>query len=169
MNKLITPLESETDLLRETYAALNRNDIEAAVKPFDRRIAWIEPVEYTGGGTFHGRAAVKAHLARARGNWAEGSCEPERFIVAGDKVIVFIYVRVRLKHETEWREGVHAEVYTFCNGKATEMRIFDDKKQALEWAGSNTQMKRPACCRASLIRRWKWWITMRWTRTLFNV
>jgi hypothetical protein len=28
-----------------------------------------------------------------------------------------------------------AAVYTFRNGKATEMRIFDDHRQALEWAG----------------------------------
>lgn len=136
MDKLTQSLASETDALRDTYAALNRNDIEAVVKPFDTQIEWIEPAEYTGGGTFHGRAAVKAHLSQARGTWAEGSCEPERFIVAGDKVIVFIYVRVRLKHETEWREGRHAAVYTFRNGKAIEMRIFDDNRQALEWAGA---------------------------------
>ena len=135
MDKPTPSLEAETDALRETYAALNRNDIEATVKTFDTRIAWIEPAEYPGGGTYHGHAAVKAHLLRARGTWAEGSCEPERFIVAGDKVIVFIYVRVKLKHETEWREGRHAAVYTFRNAKAIEMRIFDDKQQALEWAG----------------------------------
>jgi uncharacterized protein len=128
-------LAAETDALRETYAALNRNDIEATIKAFDPRIAWIEPTEYPGGGTYHGHAAVKAHLSRARGTWAEGSCEPERFVVAGDKVIVFIYVRVRLNHETEWREGRHAAVYTFRNGKAIEMRIFDDSRQALEWTG----------------------------------
>ena len=135
MDKLTPSVAVETDALRETDAALNRNDIEATVKAFDAQIAWIEPAEYPGGGTYHGHAAVKAHLSRARGTWAEGSCEPERFIVAGDKVIVFIHVRVRLKHETEWREGRHAAVYTFRNGKATEMRIFDDKRQALEWAG----------------------------------
>jgi len=135
MDKLTPSLAAETDALRETYAALNRNDIDATVKTFDTQITWIEPAEYPGGGTYHGHAAVKAHLSRARGTWAEGSCEPERFIVAGDKVIVFIYVRVRLKHQTEWREGRHAAVYTFRNCKATEMRIFDDKRQALEWAG----------------------------------
>ena len=42
-----------------------------------------------------------------------------------------------LKHEKTWREGDHAADYTFCNGKATEIRIFDDKRQALEWAGVN--------------------------------
>ncbi len=135
MNKLTPSLETETDALRETYAALNLNDIEAAVKAFDPQIVWIEPAEYPGGGTYYGQSAVKAHLSWARSSWVEGSCEPERFIVAGDKVIVFISVRVRLKYDTDWREGGHAAVYTFRNGRAIEMRIFDDRRQALEWAG----------------------------------
>jgi len=72
-----------------------------------------------------------------RGTWAEGSCEPERFIVApdADRIIVLIHVRVRLKHETEWREGRIADVYTFRNGKAIHFRTFADEQQALEWAG----------------------------------
>jgi uncharacterized protein len=135
MGKLTPSLAAETEALKEGYAALNRNDIPAMVKAFDPQIEWIEPAEFPGGGTYHGHAVVTAHLAQARGNWAEGSCEPERFIVSGDKIIVFIYVRVRLKHEMEWREGHLADVYTFRNGKATQMRVFADRRQALEWAG----------------------------------
>lgn len=78
---------------------------------------------------------MKAHLSQSRGSWAEGSCEPERFIVAGDKIIVFVYVRVRLKHNMEWHEGRLADVYTFRNGKAIQMRAFADRRQAVEWAG----------------------------------
>ncbi|MDD2686744.1 MAG: nuclear transport factor 2 family protein [Gallionella sp.] len=133
MNKLPPSLVAETGALKETYAALNRNDIEATVKIFDPQIAWIEPTDYAG--TFHGLEAVKTHLAQARSTWAEGSCETEQFIAAGDKIVVIIHVRVRLKNETEWREGQHAAVYTFRNGKAIEMRIIDDTQQALEWAG----------------------------------
>jgi len=129
-------LAAETETLKETYAALNRNDIEAAVMPFDPQIAWIEPSHYPLGGTYQGRAAVQAHLSHARSTWAEGTCEAERFIVAGDRIVVSIYVHVRLKHETEWREGRHAAVYTFRNGKAIEMRIFDDEHEALEWTGA---------------------------------
>ena len=135
MDQPTQPLAAETDALREAYAALNRNDIETMVSAFDPEIAWIEPDDYPGGGTYHGQAAVEAHLSQARATWAEGRCEPERFVVAGDKVVVFIHVRVRLKDETEWREGRHASVYTFRDGKAIEQRIFDDERQALEWAG----------------------------------
>ena len=136
MDKLTPSLAAETDALREAYAALNRNDIEATVKAFDPQIVWIEPAEYPGGGTYRGHAAVKAHLSWARDTCAEGRCEAERFIDVGDKIVVFIHVRVKLKTETEWREGRHASVYTFRNGLATEMRIFDDEQEALEWAGA---------------------------------
>jgi len=98
---------------------------------------WIEPAEYPGAGTYTGLEAVKAHLSSARAAWGEGTCKPERFAVAGDKVVVFLHVRVRLARETEWRDGHHAAVYTFRNGKAIEMRIFDDTRQAVEWARTN--------------------------------
>jgi ketosteroid isomerase-like protein len=135
VGKLEPSLTVETKALREAYTALNRNDIPAFVKVFDPQIEWIEPAEITGGGTYHGLEVVMAHLSQARGSWAEGSCEPERFIVAGDRIILFVYVRVRLEHETEWREGRIADVYTFRNGKAIQKRTFADRRQALEWAG----------------------------------
>ena len=129
-------LAAEIEAVKETYAAINRNDIPAAVKAFDPQMEWIEPPHYPGAGTHRGHAEVMANISKGRNTWAEGSCEPERFIVAGDKIIVFAYVRVRLEHEMEWREGGIADVYTFRNGKAIQMRHFPDRQQALEWAGA---------------------------------
>ena len=128
-------LAAETLALKESYAALNRNDIPASLRAFDPDIEWIEPPEYPGGGTHRGLADVTAHLSKARATWAEGGCEPERFKVAGDKIIVIVHVRVRLKADEEWIEGRLADVYTFRNGKAIQMRAFADRRQALEWAG----------------------------------
>jgi ketosteroid isomerase-like protein len=134
MGNLRPSLAAETQALREAYAALNRGDIPAFVKVFDPQIERIE--EFPGGATCHGLEALEEHVSLHRGNWAEGSCEPQRFIVAGDKVIVFVDVRVRLKHEMQWREGQLADVYTFRSGKATAFRTFADRRQALEWAGA---------------------------------
>ena len=127
-------LAAEIEALRSTYAALNRGDIATAVFPFASDIEWIEPVEYTGSACCHSRADVEAHLTRARATWAEGTCEPEHFLPIGNKVVVTLRVHVRLKTESTFREGIHAAVYTFRNGKATEMRIIDDPQQAIEWA-----------------------------------
>lgn len=137
MDESTPALAGEIEAIREAYAALNRNDIPGFVQVFDPEIERIELVEFPQGGTYHGLAAVTAHVAKARGTWAEGSCEPQRFIAAGDRVVVFVHVRVRLKTETEWREGRTADVFTFRNGKAIQFRTFADERQALEWAGVN--------------------------------
>jgi hypothetical protein len=137
MNDRNSALAAEIEALKGIYAALNRNDIPNFVKIFDEAIEWIEFAESPGGGTYKGRATVEAHATQARGTWAEGSCEPERFIVAGDKIVVLVYVHVRLQHETEWREGRIADVYTFRDDKVIHMRNFLERAQALEWAGAD--------------------------------
>ncbi len=86
-------------------------------------------------GIFHGIEAVKAHVTQGRSTWAEGGCEPQQFIVASDKVVVSVHVRVRLKDQTDWLEGRTTDVYTFRNGKVIEFRTFADEQQALDYAG----------------------------------
>lgn len=122
-----------TEALRELYAALNRGDIDAVVKDFDPDMVWIEFPDSPGGGIYRGIDAIRAHFAQARSKWAEGSCEPERFVVAGDRIVAFLKIHVLLKGETAWREGRHAAAYTFRNGKAVEMRIIEDEQEALAW------------------------------------
>jgi len=136
MGKPTPSLAAETKALKEAYAAFNRNDISAFGQLFDPQIEWIEPAEFAGGGTYRGLDLVRAHLVKSRQTWAEGSCQPRRVTVAGDRIIQFVDVRVRLKNETEWREGEVAEVYTFRDGKVTQVRLFADGRQALEWAGA---------------------------------
>lgn len=126
------------EALTQAYAALNRGDIAGFVAVFDPQIVRIEPADFPQGGTYRGLDEVTAHVARGRGAWAEGSCEPEGFVIsptAGDRVVVLVQVRVRLKHETEWRQGRIADGFTFRNGKAIEFQTFGDVGQAMAWAG----------------------------------
>lgn len=76
---------------------------------------------------------METHLTQGRKTWAEGRCEPERFVIAGDKIIAFLHVRVRLTNEQDWIEGRIADVFAFRNGKVIQMRTFADGRQALEW------------------------------------
>lgn len=131
MDKAQSPTAAQIEGVREVYAGINRNDIEAAIRILDDDIAWFEPEEY--GKSCRGREAVAAHLKVARARWAEGACAAE-VTVSGDRIVVFVDVHVRLKDEAEFREGRHAAVYTFRNGKAIEMRIFDDTDQALAFS-----------------------------------
>ena len=120
--------------LRTAYAAFNRGDFDAAVAVLDPKIEWTEPLEFPGGGTYHGREAVKRYLTQSRAGWAEGSSEPERFITAGDRIVVFVCARFRPRERNEWQEVKLADVYSVRNGRIVQMRAFADRQQALSWA-----------------------------------
>ena len=98
--------------LGEAYAALNRGDIDGFIKDFDPQIMRAEFEGTPQGGSYQGIAAVREHVLQGRSTWAEGSCEPERFIVAGDRVVVICHVRVRLNGHTDWRFTGRNEAYT---------------------------------------------------------
>lgn len=129
-------VEQRIMALRAAYAAFNRGDIDAAVEPLDAHIEWSEPAEFPGGGTYQGREGAKQYLAQSRAAWAEVISEPEQFIAAGGRIVVFVHARVRSKNSSEWQEVRLADVYTFRNGKAIQMRAFADRQEALRWAGA---------------------------------
>jgi ketosteroid isomerase-like protein len=128
-------MEQAITALRAAYAAFNRGDIDAAVLPMDSQIEWTEPAEFAGGGTYHGRDGVKQYLTQSRASFTEGSSEPEQFIVADDRVVVFVHARIRPKGSEEWLDVRLADVYTFRGGKAIQMRAFADRQEALRWVG----------------------------------
>jgi len=136
MNPPNATASASVQIVRDAYDALNRNDATAFVRDFDPQVERIEPSDAPGGGTFRGLDAVREHVAVNRGRWAEGSCEPVRLVAAaGDRVVVFVHVHVRLKDESAWREGDVVDVFTFRDGKIVQFRTFFDTRQGLEWAG----------------------------------
>ena len=130
-----TQTEQAIAELRDAYAAFNRGDIDAAVVPLSPQIEWIEPAEFPGGGAYHGIEGAKRYLTQSRAAAAEVISEPERFISFGDRIVVFVHARVRSEGSSEWQDVRLADVYTFRNGKATQMRAFADRKDALRWVG----------------------------------
>lgn len=126
---------TQVEILKEVYAALNRNDIPRVFEFFDPEIERIEFTDLPMGGTYRGHADVYAHFKKGRETWAEGGCHPERFVVAGDKVVVLVHVRVRQKDKMEWIDGRVADGFAFRDGKVVQFRSFLKNKDAFEWAG----------------------------------
>ena len=128
-------MNPDVDAVKHFYAAINRNDMQAISRDFDPHIVRIEPEGFPTAGTYRGIAEVDAHVRAGRGTWAEGTCEPEKFLVNGEKVVVYLYAWVRLKGATDWSGGRFADGFLFRNGKIVEYRSFGERVQALEWAG----------------------------------
>jgi ketosteroid isomerase-like protein len=126
-------------LLRDAYAAFNRNDISAAVQNLDANIEWSEPAEFPGAGTYHGHAGVAGYLSQSRAPWAEGASEPVQFIAHDNRIVVFVHAKFRAKDNPAWTESDLADVYTFRDGTPVAMRAFANRNAALQWVGVQNQ------------------------------
>ena len=132
-------MSTRTEALERFFAAINRNDLQAVIEDFDPEIVRVEPEGFPTAGTYRGIAEVQEHVRKGRGTWAEGSCDPEKYLENGDKVVVYLHARVRLKDSDEWVGGRFADGFVFGNGKIVEYRSFGDRKEALAWAGIEDQ------------------------------
>jgi ketosteroid isomerase-like protein len=132
-------MSTEVEALKQFFAAINRNDMQAMSKDFDPHIVRVEPEGFPTSGTYRGIEAVREQVRAGRGTWAEGSCEPEKFFVKGDKVVVYLYAWVRLKDATDWTGGRFADGFAFRDGKIIEYLTFGKRDEALKWAGIDDQ------------------------------
>src|SRR5690242_1640197 len=128
-------MSQQTDALEYFYAAINRNDLEAITRDFDPEIVRVEPEGFPTAGTYRGVRSVHEHVKKGRGTRAEGTCDPEKFLENGDKVVVYLHAHVRLKESNEWVGGRFADGFVFRNGKIVEYFSFGQRAEALEWAG----------------------------------
>jgi uncharacterized protein len=133
------PMRTEIDALRDFFAGINRNDLQTVTKDFDPQIVRIEPEGFPTAGTYRGIAEVKEHIRKGRGSWAEGTCEPEKFLAKGDKVVVYLHAWVRLHGATEWVGGRFADGFVFREGRITQYLSFAKRQDALKWAGLDDQ------------------------------
>jgi ketosteroid isomerase-like protein len=128
-------MSAEIEVLEQFFSAINRFDMQAIVKDFDPQILRIEPEGHATSGTYRGIADVQEHVKKGRGTWAEGSCDPEKFLQNGDQVVVCLHARVRKHGETEWMGGRFADGFVIRNRKIVEYRTFWERADALAWAG----------------------------------
>ena len=132
-------MSSDVDVLKSFFAAINRNDMQPVARHLDPRVVRIEFEGSPAADTYHGLAAVQENVRAGRGTWAEGSCEPEQFLVEGERVVVYLHARVRLHGATDWTGGRFADGFVLRNGKITEYHSFGERADALRWAGIQDQ------------------------------
>ena len=128
-------MNNEIEVLQQFFAAINRNDMQAIATYFDPQIVRVEPEGFPTAGAYRGIAEVQTHIAKGRETWAEGTCEPEQFLTNGDKVVVYLHVRVRLKGSADWVDGRFADGFVLRDRKITDYLSFGERREALTWAG----------------------------------
>ena len=131
------PSDAEIEAIKGVFDGINANDVARATKDFAIDAKRIEPAGHDTAGTYVGANAIAEHLKVGRSTWAEGTCEPVDFHADNGRVIAFLHVKVRLKDKTDWIDGRIADVFTFKDGKITEMRTFWENDEALAWVSAS--------------------------------
>jgi len=139
--------QENVELVRRLYAATpGLRDAEPVEDPgfvdrlfrdfFDADFVFRLPPEYPEGSrVLKGREGMGTFIAMLREAWSEWRFVPERFFDAGDRVLVLVHVDA-VGHES----GVPVElesghIWTIRDGRATSVRVYRDRSDALEAAG----------------------------------
>ncbi|GGZ25631.1 nuclear transport factor 2 family protein [Streptomyces poonensis] len=122
------PTSPNLELIRAAYQAFHRRDAEALLDVLAPDVRWVHPdgmSAYDLGGTKHGHAGVRSFLSQVPTVLGGMRLEPQEFVEAGDRVVVFGVRNVTsVRGRTERLKFVHS--WTLRDGKATVMEdIFD--------------------------------------------
>jgi ketosteroid isomerase-like protein len=122
----------EGDLLQTTSEQIDRLFREHLDEDFEFRL----PGDYPEGEpVFRGRGGVDQLVAMLSETWSEWQFEPERFLDAGDQVVVFARIVGRGKASGAPFELETTHVWAIRAGRAMSVHAYRDRSQALEAAG----------------------------------
>jgi ketosteroid isomerase-like protein len=101
-------------------------------KEFELRL----PPDYPEGEpVFRGRDGVDQYIAMLRESWREWRSEPERFLDAGERVVVFVRITGKGAASGAPFDLEITHVWTIHAGRATSLQAYRDRSQALGAAG----------------------------------
>jgi ketosteroid isomerase-like protein len=103
-------------------------DLDEALAYADPGIVW-NPVEER---PTQGHDAVRASLARWKGEWHDYELIPEEFLDLGDRVVVTVRLRGRGRGSGVEIEARFYDVYTLRDGNIVRMDQFTERSEALE-------------------------------------
>ena len=91
------------------------------------------PADYPEGElVFTGREGLYRFAAMLRDAWSDWRFQPERFIDAGDRVVVFMRVVARGRASGAPIERANTQVVTIRGGRMTLTRVYRDRSEALK-------------------------------------
>jgi ketosteroid isomerase-like protein len=113
------------------------DQIDRAFREYvDERFEARLPSDYPEGEpVFRGRKGFDEMTAMLADAWGKWRLEPERFLDAGDRVVVFARILAEGGASGVPIEVETAHVWTIRGARATSMHAYRDRSQALEAAG----------------------------------
>ena len=119
------------DLIRSSYTALNRGDVEAALAALHRDAVWTESAELPGSDRFEGRQEIERFLAGFLEHWDVFHQEVTSVIVEGDRALAMITLTAVGRESGAEVRARYAHVWTMREGLGAAVDAFYDPERAL--------------------------------------
>ncbi|MFE9635226.1 nuclear transport factor 2 family protein [Streptomyces sp. NPDC006463] len=115
-------------LVRRAYRAFHDRDVAGLLDTLDPQVEWVHPdgmADYGLGGTKHGHAGVREFLSRVPSVLGGMRLEPQEFVAADDRIVVFGVRQVTsVRGTTRSLPFIHS--WTLRDGIAVRMEdVFD--------------------------------------------
>jgi ketosteroid isomerase-like protein len=128
--------EQNIEIVRGIYEAFDQGDVQAALSRIDPECVWdLTNHSWPGDDQYFGHEGIVEVLMEFIGAFDDYTVEPERFIDAGDKVVVISHETARHKGSDVGIDRRQASVYTMRGGKAVRIDHYLDIDKGLQAAG----------------------------------
>ncbi|MEU9304009.1 nuclear transport factor 2 family protein [Streptomyces sp. NPDC048269] len=123
-----TGIDDNLALVRRAYRAFHDRDVAGLLDTLDPQVEWVHPdgmADYGLGGTKHGHAGVREFLSRVPSVLGGMRLEPQEFVAADDRIVVFGVRQVTsVRGTTRSLPFIHS--WTLRDGIAVRMEdVFD--------------------------------------------
>jgi ketosteroid isomerase-like protein len=125
---------SDIETLRAGYAAFSRGDWDAAFREALPDVELKTAARVTNPGTYRGLDEVKRFFEDLFAPFEEVVSEPQEFFVRGNRIAVFVLVRLRPRGSNAVIENRIGHLWTMRDGKVAGFEIFPEREKALEAA-----------------------------------
>lgn len=133
---------ADIETLRIGYEAFNRGDWDAAFRGAHPDVELKTADRVTNPGTYRGADAVKRFFDDLLEPFEEIAAAPEEFFERGDKIVVYLRVRLRPRGSSAVVENRIGHLWTMRDGKVARFEIFPERERALEAAELSEQDSR---------------------------
>jgi uncharacterized protein len=130
--------KENVEAVRAMMEAYDRGDFETCFDYIDSEVEWGPAgrlAQISGEETVHGHDGVREFFRQWLGTWEDYSLSVERYVEAGQRVVVLQIERGRGKVSSVPVERKLASIYDLDEGKVKRMRGYDSWEEALEAVG----------------------------------
>ncbi len=122
-------MSSNLGIVRELYAALGRQDMEAVLRIMHPEIVWVQNEGFPGGGIHVGTEAVVSNVfVKFKAEWDGWQAVVVEWLDAGEKIVALGEYRGTCRATGKSMKAAFAHVYTLADGRVVKFQQFTDTR-----------------------------------------